>query len=155
MNGFELFTVEVTKANRYVHKIKSMKMHDFDLKSAHVSCLYYLYVMGNLTAKELCKICEEDKSNISRTLEYLEKNGYLTANQKGKRYNTPLALTEKGTKIGKKITEKIDAVLLLASDGITEEERKIFYETFIKINENLEKIIKLGEENEKEGKNSY
>ena len=75
---FQTFTVLISNINRAIYKIKAEEMSEFDLKSSHVSCLYYLYQKTSLTAKELCDICEEDKANISRSMEYLEKNGYLT-----------------------------------------------------------------------------
>ena len=67
---FQTFTVLITKLNRCIRKIKTEEMAEFDLKSPHVSCLYYLYKADSLTAKELCDICEEDKANISRSFIY-------------------------------------------------------------------------------------
>ena len=74
---FKTFTVLMANINRSIRKIKTEEMAEFRLKSPHVSCLYYLYKENALTAKELCDICEEDKANISRTIDYLETNGYL------------------------------------------------------------------------------
>ena len=79
---FKLFTSLMSKINKSIRKIKAMEMAEFNLKSTHVSCLYYLYEEDTLTAKELCDICEEDKAAISRTLDYLESNGYLTCDAK-------------------------------------------------------------------------
>jgi len=73
---FELFTVLIAKISRSIRKIKTEEMEEFDLKSPHVSCLYYLFKSNNLTATELCEICQEDKSAISRSLDYLESKGY-------------------------------------------------------------------------------
>ena len=94
---FETFTVLITSVSRSIHRIKTEEMAEYHLRSSHVSCLYYLYKEGALTATELCDICEEDKANISRCVKYLEANGYLEARDtKGKRYQAPLVLTEKG-----------------------------------------------------------
>mgnify|MGYP003325428278 CR=1 FL=1 len=51
-------------------------MAEYNLRNAHVSCLYYLYSEQNLTSTDLCERCEEDKATISRSLDYLEKNGF-------------------------------------------------------------------------------
>lgn len=138
---FQKFTVLVTAVGRCIHKIKTEEMAEFDLKSSHVSCLYYLYKDEPLTAKELCDICEEDKANISRSIKYLEETGYLHCHSKHqKRYQSPLALTEKGREIGKQLVEKIDSILDKASQGLSEEHRAIFYKSFALIANNLQKI---------------
>lgn len=139
---FKTFTVQIAKISRSIRKIKTMEMAEFNLKSPHVSCLYYLYTQnGDLTAKELCDICEEDKSAISRSIEYLENDGYLTCNSKTeKRYKSPLKLTEKGKKVGKIIADKIDNILDMASDGLSDKNRIIFYQSLMLISNNLQKI---------------
>lgn len=140
-NRFKLFTVLNSKINRCIRKIKTDEMAEFELKSTHVSCLYYLYVEDTLTAKELCDICDEDKGAISRSLDYLENSGYLKCDSKTvKRYKSPIELTEKGKLVAKKISEKIDRVLDEASVGLTEENRVVFYQSLSLISENLEKI---------------
>lgn len=138
---FKTFTVLIAGINRSIRKIKTEEMAEFNLKSPHVSCLYYLYKENFLTAKELCDICEEDKANISRSIKYLEENGYITCNSKTrKRYLTPLELTEQGRAVGKQIAEKIDRILDLASAGLSDEDRELFYKSLIRISDNLHNI---------------
>ena len=140
---FKNFTVLIMKINRSIHKIKTEEMAEFNLKSPHVSCLYYLYKEGALTAKELCDVCEEDKASLSRSLDYLESNGYVScASSAKKRYKAPLTLTEKGREVGAQIAEKVDRVLDPASMGLSEEHRAIMYESLALVCENLEKICK-------------
>ena len=138
---FETFTVLVTKLSRAIRKIKTEEMAEFDLKSPHVSCLYYLYKEGELTAKELCDISSEDKAALSRSIDHLEQSGYITCeDEAGKRYKSPLTLTEKGREIGAAVAEKIDRVLRLAGEGVPEEHRLIMYKSLMRICRNLEKI---------------
>lgn len=138
---FKTFTLLIAKASRCIRKIKTEEMAELDLRSTHVSCLYYLYTMQSLTAKELCEVCEEDKAAISRSLEYLEKNGYLVAMEKEhKKYKRPLELTEKGLEIGKQLSEKIDNILEKASEGVSPEDRIIMYRSLVQISENLQNI---------------
>ena len=140
-NRFKMFTVLTSKINRCIRKIKTEEMAEFELKSTHVSCLYYLYAENTLTAKELCDICDEDKAAISRSLEYLENNGYLKCESKTvKRYKRPIMLTEKGKITAYKISEKIERILEEASIGLSEENRVIFYKSLNLISENLEKL---------------
>lgn len=138
---FKTFTVLVAGVSRSIRRIKTVEMAEYNLKSPHVSCLYYLYKADSLTAKELCDICEEDKANISRSIKYLEENGYITCSSRThKRYLTPFCLTDKGREIGCRIAEKIDRILDTASEGLSEEDREIFYRSLILIHSNLQKI---------------
>ena len=140
-NRFETFTVLIAKISRNIRKIKNQEMADYDLRSPHISCLYYLYSSEGLTATDLCERCEEDKATISRSLGYLENEGYLTCESKSaKRYKSPLLLTEKGKSAGKKIADKIDRVLDEISTGLTEEERIAFYRSLSIISDGLEVI---------------
>lgn len=138
---FETFTVLISNVNRCIYKIKTEEMSEFNLKSSHVSCLYYLYKEDSLTAKELCDICDEDKANISRSIKHLEENGYIICRAKhSKRYQSPLELTDSGREIGKRIVEKIDNILNVASVGLSEQARNEFYRSLSLINSNLKRI---------------
>ena len=88
---YETFTVLINRISRNIRKIKNQEMAKYNLRSAHVSCLYYLYTGNGATATDLCERCEEDKATISRALDYLETNGYSTCKSKSaKRYKSPL-----------------------------------------------------------------
>ena len=140
---FETFTVLINKISRNIRKIKNQEMAEYGLRSTHVTCLYYLYSAKSLTATELCERCEEDKATISRALDYLETNGYLTCESKSaKRYKAPIVLTEKGRIAGEKITERINRVLDAIGTSLTEEERVAFYRSLSIISESLEAVSK-------------
>ena len=135
---FQTFTVLITNISRSIHRIKTEEMAEFDLKSSHVSCLYYIYKAARLTASELCEVCEEDKANISRSLKQLELGGYLTP--RDKRYQSPLELTDRGREVAGVIAGKIDRVLEAASEGLSEADRAVFYRSLSLISRNLQKI---------------
>ena len=142
---FETFTVYINRIGRNIRKIKNQEMEEYNLRSSHVSCLYYLYTSNGMTATELCEHCEEDKATISRALDYLETNGYITCEtQNTKRYKSPLFLTEKGQMVGEKIADKVNGVLDAISDGMTEEERVAFYRSLSIISERLDAISNQG-----------
>lgn len=148
---FETFTTQINKISRNIRRIKTLKTRQLNLTGPCVSCIYYLYKHAEgLAAGDLKELCDEDKAAISRTLNYLEGNGFITClSQAKKRYNSPLLLTDKGRDIGKIVVENIDSVLEEVSVGVSEEERILFYKTFAKISENLEKICSnLGENND-------
>lgn len=141
---FKTFTVLIASVSRSIRKIKTQEMAEFDLKSPHVSCLYYLYKAEPMSAKALCDVCEEDKANVSRSIKYLEENGYVRAEPAHKkRYQTPLVLTEKGRTTGALVAEKIDNILMAASEGLSESDREVMYKSLALINDNLQHICAL------------
>ncbi len=138
---FETFTVLTASICRSIRKIKTEEMSEFNLKSQHVSCLYYIYKSHSLTAKELCVLCEEDKANISRALKCLEDEGYLRCNSKlKKRYQSPLELTERGEHLARKVAEKIDNVLNRVSEGLSDGDRTALYRSLALIEGNLKRF---------------
>ncbi len=138
---FETFTVLITKINRSIRKIKNQEMAEYNLKSPQISCLYHLYLSDGLTATELCERSEEDKATISRSIDFLETNGYIACTTSGaKRYKSPLFLTEKGKIVGQKIVDKVNRVLDAVGAGMSEDERITFYRHLTSVCENLERI---------------
>ena len=139
---YNIFTMQIAKCSRYIRKIKQEEMETFDLKGPHVSCLYYLHKSSSpLTLKELCDVCDEDKAYISRAIDSLEKDGYIECNSKTeKRYKSPLMLTQKGREVSKKVDKVIDKIVLEAGQGVTPENREIFYKTFRIISDNLKNM---------------
>ena len=102
-----------------------------------------MYKLGELTAKELCDICQEDKAAVSRSIEYLENNGYIECDSNlKKRYRSLLNLTDKGKIAGKFIADKIDSILDVASEGLSDNDREVMYKSLELISNNLEKLCK-------------
>lgn len=138
---FETFTVLIAKINRSIRKIKTAAMSEFNLKSTHVSCIFYLYKAGSMTATELSEVCEEDKGAVSRSIEYLEKNGYIVCDSDApKRYKSPLRLTAKGTDIGERLVSKIDTVLSQVGTSLSSEMRLMMYQGLNTVCDDLQKI---------------
>lgn len=138
---YHLFTTLIANINRNIKRIKIEEMSEFDLKSIHVSCLYYLHTEGSLTAKQLCEVCEEDKANVSRCAEYLEENGYIKERPKNtKRYKAPLELTERGHKAAEIINSKVSKIIEEASGGVSDAEREVLYKSLGIICDNLQGI---------------
>ena len=138
---FQTFTLLIAKISRNIRRIKSEAMVQFDLKSPHVSCLYYLYNNRALTAKELCDMCDEDKGAVSRSIAYLEEDGYVEYQvAENKKYKNKLTLTVKGKKVGKFILERINDVLLKSSEGICDEDRETLYRCLAIVSENLQQV---------------
>ncbi len=141
---YQMFTTLIAKCARAIKRIKSSEMEEFGLKGLHVSCLYYVYIGEKpLTATELCALCDEDKANISRAIDTLERGGFVVCESKTqKRYNCPIALTEWGREVAARVSEKIDGIVALASVGLSDEHRTVFYSSLTLIANHLEKISK-------------
>ena len=145
---FSSFTLLIAKIGRQIRRIKSEEMAEFDLKSSHVSCLYYLHTQGAMTPAELCELCDEDKAAVSRSILYLEQKNYLTretASEKGSRegakhYRAPLVLTKAGSRIAEEIADKVDRMLEAVSNGVSDGERAVMYAALEQINRNLKAI---------------
>ena len=152
---FETFTVLISSISRSIRRLKTEETAEFNLKSPHVSCLYYLYKAESMTAAELCEVCDEDKAAVSRSILYLEQNGFLTRSEArrttgtsagGKHYRTPLTLTDKGRDAAAKLVSRIDRVLDRVADGVSEEERVVLYRALKQIDRNLAEMCEQGED---------
>lgn len=146
---FETFTILIARLSRSVKRIKAEQMAEFQLKGPHVSCLYYLSKQDGLTSAELCERADEDKAAISRSLDFLEKNGYIVCGcADGKRYKAPLRLTEKGRETACGVAARIDSIVGAASAGLSSEERTVMYRALTRISGNLERFLSADAEKE-------
>ena len=135
------FKVLITRIARGIHKVEEKEMQQINLKSQHISCLYYLSLSNKLRAKDIVDMYLEDKGQVSRSLDFLEKNGYILCESNApKRYNAYYYLTDMGKKVAEYISAKIDEIVEEVSDFLTPEERKIMYRCLTKIGNNLQKI---------------
>lgn len=136
---FEQFTTTITQIYKNLQKVKMQEMADLELRGIHVMCLFQLnrHPEG-LTVTQLSSLCGEDKAATSRTVSDLMQKG-LISTDKEKKYRAPIILTENGqtvaNQIDKQATQAVDAV----GQGLTNEEREIFYKALTTISENLKK----------------
>ncbi len=138
---FETFTILINRINRNVRKIKNKEMAEYSLKGIHVSCLHYLGRQEGLSPTQLSEECEEDKAAVSRALDYLEAQGFVEASPRGdKRYKCPIVLTDKGRQASRLINDKIEAILAEINDSLTDEQRKLFYQSLYAISDRLDEI---------------
>ncbi|MCR5112652.1 MAG: hypothetical protein K6A63_01805 [Acholeplasmatales bacterium] len=135
------FKVLITRIARGIHKVEEKEMQQINLKSQHISCLYYLNLSQRLRAKDIVDMYLEDKGQVSRSLDFLEKNGYILCESNApKRYNAYYYLTDKGKEVAEYVTAKIDEIVADVSDFLTPEERKIMYRCLTKIGNNLQNV---------------
>lgn len=148
LERFESFVITINQIYRNIQKLKTREMTEMDLKGTDVMCLFHL---GNheegLTSAELTALCVEDKAAISRSVASLINKGLVTyADSDGKRkYRAKLLLSPKGKEISSRMMLLIGGAVNKVGDGLTDEEREIFYKALTLISHNLQNIIENGE----------
>ena len=144
---FESFVTTVTRAYKSIQKIKNIEMEKekLGLRGNHVMCMYFLGKnSGGLTAAELCKLCNEDKAAVSRTILDLTQKGLVKPVEKAskRKYRTMIKLSEDGLELNEKLRGMIEQAVKKGSADFTDDERRIFYKVFFSIVNNLEELTK-------------
>ena len=142
---FENFVTQVTKAYKCIQKIKNFETERMGLKGHHVMCMYYLGKKpSGLTAAELCKLCNEDKAAVSRTVLDLTQKGFVVPvdHDSKRKYRSVIKLSQDGIDLNERLHSAIDLAVKRSSSECTQEEREIFYKVFFNIVDNLEDYCK-------------
>ncbi len=135
---FETFVSGITMCYKYIQRIKSTEMVELGLKGAHAMCLFFLYEEpSGLTAAELCRLCNEDKAAISRTMATLREQQYIQS--EGNAYRAKWCLTERGKAITERVRELAGQWVGFGGEGLSEHEREVFYKVLEHISGNLKK----------------
>ena len=102
---FGKFILTVEGISKAVKKIKLNEAPRFGLKGVHLLWMYELLKNPEgIAASELAEQSNINRSLVSRELQSLHKNGYITTVNSGRSgYNAKLVLTEKGVEIAHKI----------------------------------------------------
>lgn len=148
---FEKFSLAISEINRYWHKIASDEMEKYGLKGPYAVYLaaMHRYPEG-ITAARLCEICNKNKADVSRAMSDMEKKGLVC--REGASYRAMLLLTEEGQKAAKHVAERASKAVEQGGKGLSEEHRRVFYETLDLIASNLREITKEGLPQEEEHK---
>ena len=126
---FEQFCSSVTCIYRNIQKIERAEMAKYGLKGPHAQVLLAMsrYPDG-VTSGELVKLCDKDKAAISRTVAELEREGMIRrVGKNGNLYRAALMLTDRGREAAGHVAERAKCAVEAAGEGLTAEQRKIFY----------------------------
>lgn len=149
VDSFERLTTGVTSIYKSIQKIKRIRMDSIGLKGTHVMCIYYLYTHPEgLTGADLSSKCREDKAGISRILADLESEGLICYRDAcdGRKYRAKATLTEEGLVCGAKVNRLIEHATIYGGNGLTDEDREVFYKVLFAISDNLEHLCNTLEE---------
>lgn len=146
IDRFQRFSYAITEISRLWHRIAGEEMGKYGLKGAY--SVYFTTLYRNpqgLTSTQLVEQCSRDKADVSRAMSLLESKGLVYRNlEEGRIYRAQLVLTEEGRQIARQINERAQAAVELASCGLPEEKRNIFYEALELITANLQRISRDG-----------
>jgi len=113
------------------------------------SYAFYLAAMQRysegITAAQLCEICDKDKAAVSRAVAEMERRGLIMREASGENlYRALLKLTEEGKRAADFICRRATLAVETAGKGLSEADRKTFYEALELIAGNLQIISKNG-----------
>ena len=147
---FEQFSGAVSCIHRCIQKIERVEMAKYGLKGPHAQCLLAMsrHPEG-ITSSELCNLCDKDKAAISRTVAELEREGMVSRNTRGNnRYRALLKLTQQGETAAEQVEARAKLAVERAGEGMTDQQRAVFYEVLGLIAGHLQEICEDGLENE-------
>lgn len=146
IDRFERFSFAIFEISRHWHKLAGEEMEKYGLRGPHA--VYLLAMHRNpqgMTPTQLCEFCGRDKADVSRMMSIMEKKGLVTrqsANQS--LYRGLLKLTEAGKAAAEFVCSRASLAVELASQGLSDENREIFYRSLDLITGNLRRISKEG-----------
>lgn len=146
IDRFERFLLSISEISRYWHKIASEEMEKYGLKGTHVVYLTTMYhYPEGITATQLCELCGRDKADVSRTMTSMEKKGLVKKEGVNQNlYRALLKLTDEGKLAAAHVRNRARIAVELAGDGLTDENRRIFYDSLELITSNLKTICEEG-----------
>ena len=100
---------------------------------------------ADFTATELCALCMEDKAAVSKSLSLLKEKGYIEQEDDNKKYKLKYFITPSGKKVFDEISIVIGQVVSQVGDGLTDDERNVFYKSLGIIVQNLNTLCTASE----------
>ena len=146
ISRFERFSFSISVIYRYIQSIAGSVMEEYGLKGAHALYLsaMYRYPEG-ITATELCRISGRDKAAISRAISEMEKQGLVHREGVGSNlYRAKLMLTEQGRAAADNVNQLAAVAVDVASEGISDDQRKMLYEMLDGIATHLQTLDEKG-----------
>lgn len=143
---YEEFTKSISSIYKIIQRIKRDEMAKFGLKGPHAQCMVAMHhCPDGATISQLCEMCELDKAAISRAVAELEEKGIIEARISGdKLYRARLRLTQQGQEIAAKIGGVAEEMVAAAGEGLSEQDRRVFYASLNRITANLQRLMRDG-----------
>jgi len=129
---FEQFSSLISGIYRDIQKLKTKWTEPLGMKSVHI---FWVYLLKNhpegLTASELSRYSQSNRSLVSREIQELIDLGYVQVNKQpsGRRYGQKMHLTESGLQIANFISQTSLAIQNEVSADIPQEDLVVMYRT--------------------------
>ena len=143
---FEKFSYLISELSKLLHKLEAEELMELGVKGP-----YAIYILALAKSKSgismpnLSKICARDKADVSRAVAALIEKGLAKKlDTEQMKYRAPVILTEKGFLVAERISDKARRAVEIASEGISDADRKTFYDTLETICSNMTRMSILG-----------
>lgn len=139
---FEKFSYLISELSKLLHKIEAEELLELGVRGPYAIYILTLakYPSG-IPAAKIAELCSRDKADVSRAVADLSLKGLVKKDEnQSKKYRSPISLTEEGFSAAERISAKARRAVEIASEGVSDEERKIFYETLETICSNMTKM---------------
>lgn len=129
---FEQFSALISGIYRDIQKLKTKWTEPLGMKSVHI---FWVYLLKNhpqgLTASELSRLSQSNRSLVSREIQELMDLGYVYGEsvRQQRRYGQKLRLTPEGEAVALRISEATMDIQNKVSAGIPPEDLITFYRT--------------------------
>ena len=137
---FEQFSSLISGIYRDIQKLKTKWTEPLGMKAVHI---FWVYLLKNhpqgLTASELSRHSQSNRSLVSREIQELINLGYVTVERTAgqRRYGQKLTLTQSGVEVAEKISEASLDIQNKVNAGIPEEDLFVLYRTLGILMENF------------------
>ena len=142
IGGFVHLSTALTILQKNLERVKSDRVRPLNLKNSEVLVMYLFYDNPEgLSAEQLSRECQLDRSLISRSLRSLSSKKLITCprpSESKRRYGSKLVLTEEGRRIGALLKQYAKEVEAFLNIGIPREELLIMYKTLDTLCERFE-----------------
>lgn len=146
LNRFEKFTFFIEEVARVLHKIMGDEMEFFGLKGP--TAIYILMLAEHsegVTVSAISEKCGRDKADVSRSIAALcQKELVYKKNCTRSNYRALIYLTEKGEDAAARLRKRAKMAVEYASHDVSDDDRRIFYDTLETIYTNLCTISRSG-----------
>ncbi len=145
IDRFEKFTFIISSIYRYLHKIMSDEMANHGLKGSH--SLYLITMHKNpdgVTSAQICEMCDRNKADVSRAITEMESKGLVVRKSDKNPYRALIKLTDTGIAAAEQIRDKAIIAVKRTGEGLSDEDRKRFYDMLDLISDNLKTMSKEG-----------
>ena len=129
---FEQFATLISGIYRDIQKLKTKWTEPLGMKSVHI---FWVYLLKNhpegLSASELSRHSQSNRSLVSREIQELINLGYVYAEEtpKQRRYGQKLRLTESGLAVAQRISDASLEIQSAVNAGIPEDDLSTLYRT--------------------------